>query len=229
MSPRIQATVKSDCLSYLDTDRQNIFEQNIKTICSAKVSVTPTTPTVFIMCGFEESDHPMHDCYELMSPQIKKSVEEDCLAYVGTDKMAGFMENIGLICEGKKSQIRPIDLPTATLPVFDECAFDDDSHPVHKSLKTDCYAYQGTPEQDELGRNLMLLCEAKKSKIKPMTLPLHRFSIQDCYDSMSSQIQKSVKYDCLDLAGTPDDKDFMRNMDLLCEAKGHPFNLLPPA
>ena len=59
-----------------------------------------------------------------MSPQIKKSVEEDCLAYVGTDKMAGFMENIGLICEGKKSQIRPIDLPTgeySLIYVFTTC------------------------------------------------------------------------------------------------------------
>ena len=54
------------------------------------------------------------------------------------------------------------------------------SSQIQTSLKADCVAYEGTPELDNLGENIQLLCEAKKSKIKPK-----KFSLREYYNTVS--------------------------------------------
>ena len=47
-----------------------------------------------------------------MSEQIQKSLKADCLSYLGTDAMDDFMKNVQVLCEAKKSYIRPNELTT---------------------------------------------------------------------------------------------------------------------
>ena len=52
------------------------------------------------------------ECYEMMSSQIQNSLVSDCIAAMGTDDFDKLGKNIELICETKKSMVKPLDLTT---------------------------------------------------------------------------------------------------------------------
>ncbi|KAK2166104.1 hypothetical protein LSH36_42g09127, partial [Paralvinella palmiformis] len=249
MSYQIQKSLKEDCLSYiLGSSAMNDFTENIKVLCDAKKSkIRPMElPT---------TSPPTFDCYNLMSYQIQKSLKEDCLSYIGSSAMNDFTENIKVLCDAKKSKIRPMELPTSfVVCLLENVSFDNNrqfilifvifylfqdcynlmSYQIQKSVKEDCLSYiLGSSAMNDFTQNIKVLCEAKKSKIQPMELPTtspptfenlcdfdsEDHPIHECYSLMSSQIQTSLKADCVAYEGTPELDNLGENIQLLCEAK----------